>query len=76
MGHYRDKYPDVVKWWDVTNEVMGWNNKFNSDGILWTNIGTNPELRADYLQVAFPERPEATSGSPKPSYWRMNDLGK
>ena len=52
MGHYRDKYPDVVKWWDVTNEVMGWNNKFNSDGILWTNIGTNPD-RADYLRVAF-----------------------
>jgi endo-1,4-beta-xylanase len=52
MGHYRDRYPDVVKWWDVTNEVMGWNNKFNSDGILWTNIGTNPD-RADYLRVAF-----------------------
>jgi GH35 family endo-1,4-beta-xylanase len=31
MGHYRSKYPGVVKWWDVTNEVMGWNNKFNSD---------------------------------------------
>ena len=52
MGHYRDKYPGVVKWWDVTNEVMGWNNKFNSDGILWTSIGTNPD-RADYLRVAF-----------------------
>lgn len=52
MGHYRDKYPHVVKWWDVTNELMGWNNKFNSDGILWTNIGTNPD-RADYLRVAF-----------------------
>ena len=52
MGHYHDKYPGVVKWWDVTNEVMGWNNKFNSDGILWTNIGTNPD-RADYLRVAF-----------------------
>ena len=23
MGHYRDKYPGVVKWWDVTNEVDG-----------------------------------------------------
>ena len=52
MGHYRDKYPGVVKWWDVTNELMGWNNKFNSDGILWTNIGTNPD-RADYVRVAF-----------------------
>ena len=52
MGHYRDKYPGVVKWWDVTNEVMGWNNKFNSDGILWTKIGTNPD-RADYVRVAF-----------------------
>ena len=52
MGHYRDKYPGVVKWWDVTNEVMGWNNKFNSDGIEWTNIGHNPD-RADYLRVAF-----------------------
>ena len=40
VGHYRTKYPGVVKWWDVTNEVMGWNNKFNSDGIEWTNIGT------------------------------------
>ena len=52
MGHYRDKYPGVVKWWDVTNEVMGWNNKFNSDGILWTKIGSNPD-RADYVRVAF-----------------------
>jgi len=52
MGHYRDKYPGVVKWWDVTNEVMGWNNQFNSDGILWTKIGANPD-RADYLRLAF-----------------------
>src|SRR5207244_1039 len=52
MGHYRDKYPGVIKWWDVTNEVMGWNNRFNSDGIEWTNIGTNPD-RANYLRVAF-----------------------
>jgi endo-1,4-beta-xylanase len=52
MGHYRDKYPGIVRWWDVTNEVMGWNNKFNTDGIEWTNIGTNPD-RADYLRVAF-----------------------
>lgn len=52
MGHYRDKYPGVVKWWDVTNEVMGWNNKFNSDGILWTKIGTSAD-RADYVRVAF-----------------------
>lgn len=52
MGHYRDKYPGVVKWWDVTNEVMGWNNKFNTDGILWTKIGTSAD-RADYLRVAF-----------------------
>jgi endo-1,4-beta-xylanase len=52
MGHYRDKYPGVIKWWDVTNETMGWNHQFNSDGILWTKIGTNPD-RADYLRVAF-----------------------
>jgi endo-1,4-beta-xylanase len=52
IGHYRDKYPGVVRWWDVTNEVMGWNNKFNTDGIEWTNIGTNAD-RADYLRVAF-----------------------
>ena len=52
MGHYREKYPGVVKWWDVTNEVMGWNNKFNTDGIEWTNIGSNPD-RADYLRIAF-----------------------
>ena len=52
MGHFRDKYSGVVKWWDVTNEVMGWNNKFNSNDILWTKIGTNPD-RADYLRVAF-----------------------
>ena len=52
MGHYRDKYPGVIKWWDVTNEVMGWNNQFNSDDIEWTKIGTNPD-RADYLRLAF-----------------------
>ena len=52
MGHYRVKYPGVAKWWDVTNELMGWNNKFNSDNIEWTKIGTNPD-RADYLRVAF-----------------------
>jgi endo-1,4-beta-xylanase len=52
IGHFRDKYPGVIKWWDVTNEVMGWNNKFNSDGILWSKIGTNPD-RADYLRLAF-----------------------
>ena len=52
MGHYRDKYPGVVKWWDVTNETMGWNNQFNSDDIQWTIIGNNPD-RADYLRVAF-----------------------
>jgi GH35 family endo-1,4-beta-xylanase len=43
MGHYLDKYPGVIKWWDVTNETMGWNHQFNSDGILWTKIGTNPD---------------------------------
>jgi endo-1,4-beta-xylanase len=52
VGHYRNKYPGVVRWWDVTNEVMGWNNEFNSDGIEWTKIGTNPD-RADYVRVAF-----------------------
>jgi endo-1,4-beta-xylanase len=52
MGHYREKYPGVIKWWDVTNEVMGWNNQFNSDDIEWTNIGYKPD-RADYLRVAF-----------------------
>ena len=52
MGHYRDKYPGVVKWWDVTNEVMGWNHRFNSDGILWTGVGTSSD-RADYLRIAF-----------------------
>lgn len=52
VGHYREKYPGVIKWWDVTNEVMGWNNQFNTDGILWTKIGANPD-RADYLRLAF-----------------------
>jgi endo-1,4-beta-xylanase len=52
VGHYREKYPGVIKWWDVTNEVMGWNHQFNSDDIEWTNIGSNPD-RADYLRVAF-----------------------
>jgi GH35 family endo-1,4-beta-xylanase len=52
MGHFCDKYPGVVKWWDVTNNVMGWDDTFNSDGIMWTLIGTNPD-RADYLRVAF-----------------------
>ena len=70
MGHYRDKYPGVVKWWDVTNEVMGWNNKFNSDGILWTKIGTNPD-RADYLRVAFRM---ARAADPK-AVLCMNDWG-
>ena len=52
MSHYREKYPGVVKWWDVTNEIMGWNNQLNSDGILWTKIGNNPD-RLDYVRVAF-----------------------
>jgi endo-1,4-beta-xylanase len=52
VGHVRDKYPGVVTTWDVTNEVMGWNNRFNTDGIVWTKIGTNPD-KADYLRVAF-----------------------
>jgi endo-1,4-beta-xylanase len=58
MGHYRDKYPGVVKWWDVTNEVMGWNDKFNSDGILWSKIGSNPD-RADYFRIAYRAAREA-----------------
>ena len=58
VGHYHEKYPGVIKWWDVTNEVMGWDNKFNSDGILWTKIGTNPD-RADYLRIAFRTAQEA-----------------
>ena len=70
MGHYRDKYPGVVKWWDVTNEVMGWNNKFNSDGILWTKIGTNPD-RADYVRVAFRAAREADPNA----ILCMNDWG-
>ena len=70
MGHYRDKYPGVVKWWDVTNELMGWNNKFNSDGILWTNIGTNPD-RADYVRVAF----QTARGTDPNAILCMNDWG-
>jgi endo-1,4-beta-xylanase len=70
MGHYRDKYPGVVKWWDVTNELMGWNNKLNSDGILWTNIGTNPD-RADYVRVAFRTAREADPNA----ILCMNDWG-
>jgi endo-1,4-beta-xylanase len=52
VGHFKDKYPGVVTTWDVTNEVMGWNNHFNSDGIVWTEIGANPD-KADYLRIAF-----------------------
>jgi endo-1,4-beta-xylanase len=52
MGHYREKFPGIVKWWDVTNELMGWNHKFNSNDILWKKIGSNPD-RADYARVAF-----------------------
>jgi endo-1,4-beta-xylanase len=52
VGHFRNKYPGVVTTWDVTNEVMGWNNRFNTDGIVWTKIGTNPD-KADYLRIAF-----------------------
>lgn len=52
MGHYREKFPGVVKWWDVTNELMGWNHRFNSDGILWSKIGQNRD-RADYVRIAF-----------------------
>jgi endo-1,4-beta-xylanase len=58
MAHYRDKFPGIIKWWDVTNELMGWNNQFNSDGILWTKIGTNKD-RADYVRVAFRAAHEA-----------------
>jgi endo-1,4-beta-xylanase len=70
MTHYRDKFPGVVKWWDVTNELMGWNNKFNSDGILWTKIGSNRD-RADYVRVAF-ETARATDSS---AILCMNDWG-
>lgn len=70
MGHYREKYPGVIKWWDVTNELMGWNNKFNSDGIEWTNIGTNPD-RADYLRVAF----RAARSADPDAVLCMNDWG-
>lgn len=52
MGHYREKFPGVMKWWDVTNELMGWNHRFNSDGILWSKIGRNRD-RADYVRIAF-----------------------
>lgn len=52
IGHFKDKYPGVIIAWDVTNEVMGWNNHFNSDGVVWTKIGENPD-KADYLRVAF-----------------------
>jgi endo-1,4-beta-xylanase len=52
MGHFKEKYPGVITTWDVTNEVMGWNNRFNTDGIVWTKIGTNPD-KADYVRVAF-----------------------
>jgi endo-1,4-beta-xylanase len=70
MSHYREKYPGVVTWWDVTNEVMGWNNKFNSDGIEWTNIGSNPD-RADYLRVAF----RAARAADPDAILCMNDWG-
>ena len=52
VGHFKEKYPGIITTWDVTNEVMGWNNHFNSDGIVWTKIGTNPD-KADYLRIAF-----------------------
>jgi len=70
MGHYRDKYPGVVKWWDVTNEIMGWNNKFNSNDILWTKIGSNPD-RADFLRVAF----RAARAADPSAILCMNDWG-
>ena len=51
MGHYRTNIPEWSSGgMSLTND--GWNNQFNSDGILWTKIGTNPD-RADYLRVAF-----------------------
>jgi endo-1,4-beta-xylanase len=57
MGHYKTQYPGVVTSWDVTNEIMGWNNYFNGDGIVWTKIGTNPpdgnSDGADYARIAF-----------------------
>jgi len=52
VRHFKEKYPGIITSWDVTNEVMGWNNHFNSDGIVWTKIGTNPD-KADYLRIAF-----------------------
>jgi endo-1,4-beta-xylanase len=52
VGHFKEKYPGVITTWDVTNEVMGWNNSFNTDGIVWTKIGKNPD-KADYLRIAF-----------------------
>ena len=70
MAHYRDKFPGVVRWWDVTNELMGWDNKFNSDGILWTKIGSNRD-RADYLRVAF----ETARATDPAAILCMNDWG-
>lgn len=70
VGHYREKYQGVVRWWDVTNEVMGWNNQFNSDDIEWTKIGTNPD-RADYLRVAF----RAARAADPNAVLCMNDWG-
>lgn len=70
MGHYREKYPGVVKWWDVTNELMGWNNEFNSDGILWSKIGSSSD-RADYVRVAF----ETARAADPSAVLCMNDWG-
>ena len=70
LGHYRQKYPGVIKWWDVTNEVMGWDNKFNSDGIEWTKIGNGSD-RGDYVRVAFRAAREADPNA----VLCMNDWG-
>ena len=52
-----------MRLWDGTTE-------FNSDGIEWTNVGTNPD-RADYLRVAFRT---ARAAGPN-SILCMNDWG-
>jgi endo-1,4-beta-xylanase len=52
VGHFKEKYPGAITTWDVTNEIMGWNNRFNADGIVWTKIGANPD-KADYVRIAF-----------------------
>ncbi|MCX6123871.1 MAG: endo-1,4-beta-xylanase [Proteobacteria bacterium] len=61
VGHFRDKYPEKVAYWDVVNEAVCEMDETTCgrDGIresVWNRIGPNPW---DYIPIAFAAAREA-----------------